>query len=113
MRDFNDPLSPINRSSRQKLSTEIRELTDIINQIVDIYKTFHPNKRIKLLIRAIKYSEKKINHILEYKASHYIVKKTDITPCVLSDHYRVNLDITAKRSRRMPSTHGNEQLTTE
>ena len=67
MRDFNDPLSPINRSSRQKLSTKIRELTDIINQIVDIYKTLHPNKRIKLLIRAIKYSEKKLTTYLNTK----------------------------------------------
>jgi hypothetical protein len=45
--DFNIPLPPTNRSSREKLNREIGELTDIMNQkdLTDIYRTFHPNTK--------------------------------------------------------------------
>lgn len=46
MGDFNSPFLPIDRSSRQKLNTEIFEVTDIVNEMDingHIYRTFHPN----------------------------------------------------------------------
>ena len=37
----------MNRSNRQKLNREIRELAEVINQmdLTDIYRRFHPNKK--------------------------------------------------------------------
>jgi hypothetical protein len=42
--DFNTPLSPINRSSKQKINKEILELNHTIDQmeLADVYRIFHP-----------------------------------------------------------------------
>jgi exonuclease III len=43
--DFNTPLSPINKSSKQKINKEILELNYTIDQmdLADVYRIFHPN----------------------------------------------------------------------
>jgi exonuclease III len=44
--DFNIPLSPIDRSSKQKINKEILELNDTMKQMdpTDVYRIFHPTK---------------------------------------------------------------------
>ena len=41
--DFNTPLTPMDRSSRQKINKETQTLNDTIDQIdlIDIYSTFY------------------------------------------------------------------------
>ena len=43
--DFNTPLTPKDRSSKQKISKETQVLNDTLDQIdfTDIFRTFHPN----------------------------------------------------------------------
>ena len=44
--DFSTPLTPMDRSTKQKINKEIQTLNDTIDQLdlIDIYKTFHPQK---------------------------------------------------------------------
>ena len=42
--DFNTPLTPMDRSTKQKISKETQTLNDTMDQLdlIDIYSTFHP-----------------------------------------------------------------------
>ena len=42
--DFNITLTPIDRSTKQKISKETQSLNDTMDQLdlIDIYRTFHP-----------------------------------------------------------------------
>ena len=46
--DFNTPLTPMDRSTKQKISKETQTLNDTIDYLVliDIYRTFHPKTMI-------------------------------------------------------------------
>ena len=46
MGDFNTPLTPMDRSTKQKINKETQTLNDTIDQLdlIDIYRTFHPSK---------------------------------------------------------------------
>ena len=42
--DFNTPLTPMDRLTKQKINKETQSLNDTIDQLdlIDIYRTFHP-----------------------------------------------------------------------
>ena len=43
--DFNTPLTPLERSSKQKINKETQVLNDTLDEkdLIHIFKTFHPN----------------------------------------------------------------------
>ena len=43
--DFNTTLTPVDRSSKQKINKEIQILNDTLDEmdLIDIFRTFHPN----------------------------------------------------------------------
>ena len=43
--DFNSPLTPMDRSSKQKINKETQVLNDTLDEmdLIDIFRTFHPN----------------------------------------------------------------------
>ena len=44
-RDFNTPVTPMDRSSKQKINKETQVLNDTLDEmaLIDIFRTFHPN----------------------------------------------------------------------
>jgi exonuclease III len=93
--DFNTPLSPIDRSSKQKINKEILVLKYTTDQmdLVDVYRTFHPTSTQYTFFAAAHRTFSKIDHILGHKASLSKYKKIEILPCTLSDHNAIKLEL--------------------
>jgi exonuclease III len=86
--DFNTPLPPIDRSSKQKKTIKILELNHTIDQmdLPDIYRILHPTSAQYTFFSAPHGTFTKIDHILGHKASLSQYKKIEMIPCILCDH---------------------------
>jgi exonuclease III len=80
--DFNTPLSPIDRSSKQKINKEILDLKYTVDQmdLVDVYRTFQPTSTQYTFFLAAHGTFSKIGHFLGHKASLSKYKKIEIIP---------------------------------
>jgi hypothetical protein len=99
--DLSIPLSPIDRSSRQKIYKITSELLQTLGQIdtVDIYRVFYPKTRQYTLFSAAHGTFSKINHILGHNASLKIFKR--IFSCIISDHNRIKEDLNKMKSHKI------------
>jgi hypothetical protein len=61
--------------------------------LVDVYRVFHPTAAQYTFISAAHGTFSKIYHILGHKASLSKYKKTEIIPCILSDHNALKLEL--------------------
>ena len=69
--DFNNPLTPMERSTKQKINKETQTLNDIIDQfdLIDIYRTFHPKTINFTFFSSTQGNFSRIDHILGHKSS--------------------------------------------
>ena len=75
--DFNTLLTPMHRSTTQKINKETQTLNDTIDQldIIDIYRTFHPKIMSLTFFSSAHGSFSRIDHILSHKSSLGKLKK--------------------------------------
>ena len=80
--DFNTPLTPMARSTKQKINKETKTLNDTIDllDLIDIYRTFHPKTMNFTFFSSAHGTFSRITHILGHKSSLSKVKKIEIVP---------------------------------
>ena len=93
--DFNTPLTPIGRPSKQKINKETQTLNDTIDQLdlIDIYRIFYPKTMNFTFFSSAHGNFSRIDHILGHKSSLSKFKKIEIIPSIFSDHNAVKLDL--------------------
>ena len=91
--DFNTPITPMDRSTKQKISKETQTLNNTIDHLdlIDIYRTFYPQRMNFTFSSSAHETFSRIDHILGHKSSIGKFKKTEIISSIFSDHNAVKL----------------------
>ena len=93
--DFNTPLTPMDRSTKQKISKEIQTLNDPKDQLdlVVIRRTFHAKTMNSPFFSSAHRTFSKIDHILVHKTGLGKLKRIRIISSIFSDHNVIRLDV--------------------
>ena len=104
--DFNTPLTPMDRSSKQKINKETQVLDDTLDEmdLTDIFRTFHPNAEEYTFFSSAHGTFSRINHILGHKSNLSKFKKIKIISSIFSDHNVIRLDINYKKKKTVRNT---------
>ena len=88
--------------------------------LIDIFRTFHPNAEEYTFFSSAHGTFSRIEHILSHKSNLSKFKKTEIVSSIFSDHNAIRLDINYKKktvrntnTRRLNNTFLNKQATEE
>ena len=75
--DFNTPLTPMDRSSKQKINKETQVLNDTLDEmdLIDIFRTFHPNAEEYTFFSSAHGTFSRIDHILGHKSNSLNLRK--------------------------------------
>ena len=96
------PLTPMHRSSKQKINKETQVLNDTLGEtdLIDIFsRTFHPNAEEYTFLSTAHRTFSRIDHILGHKSSLSKFKKIEIILSIFSDHNDMRLDINYKKKK--------------
>ena len=98
--DFNTPLTPMDRSSKQKINKETQVLNNTLDKmdLIDIFRTFHPNAEKYTFFSSAHWTFSSIDHILGHNSSFNKLKKIEIVSSIFSNHNAME-DIHKKKKK--------------
>ena len=73
--------------------------------LIDIYRTFHPNTMNFTFFSSAHGTLSRIDHILGHKSSLGKFKKIEIIPSIFSDHNAVILDVNYRKKKYCKYKH--------
>ena len=84
----------MDRSSKQKINKETQVLNDALDEVdlIDIFRTFHPNAEESTFFSSAHGTFSRIDHILGHKANLSKFKKNWIVLSIFSDYNAMRLD---------------------
>ena len=88
----------MDRSSKQK-NNKTQVLNDTLDEmdLIDIFRTFHPNAEEYTFFSSAHGTFSRIDHILDHKSNLSKFKKIEIVSSIFSNHNAMRLDINYKR----------------
>ena len=97
--DFNTPLTPMDRSSKQEIHKETQVLNYTLDEmdLIDIFRTFHPNAEEYTFFSSAHGKFFRIDHILDHKSNLSKFKKIEIVSSIFSNHNSIRLNINYKK----------------
>ena len=98
--DFNTPLTPMDRSSKQKVNKGTQVLNHTLDgvDLIYIFRTFHPNAEYTFFSSAHGILSR-IDHILGHKPNLNKFKKIETVSGIFTDHNAMRLDINYKKKK--------------
>ena len=83
------------RPSKQKINKETQVLNDTLGEmdLIDIFRTFHPNAEEYTLFSSAHRTLSRIDHILGHKLNLSKFKEIEIISSIFSGHNTMTLDI--------------------
>ena len=91
----------MDRSSKQKINKETQVLSDTLDEmdLIDIFRTFHPNAEEYTFFSSAHGTFSRIEHSLGHKSNLSKFKKTEIVSSTFSNHNAMRLDINYKKKK--------------
>ena len=97
----------MDRSSKQKINKETQVLNDTLEEmdLIDIFRTFHPNAEEYTFFSSTHGTFSKIDHILGHESNLSKFKKIEIISSIFSDHNTMRPDIKYKEKNCKKHKH--------